>query len=167
MASFQNRQMANLESLDAAEKGDIITLENMKNNGTSWDPMTLVRAVQGGVPQRAYGGRAVPDSNMATINYLLENGVVKNPAACAFAANLEVLKRLHECNVPWDEFVCINHIRAGRLDCLKYSIENGCPFILKDITEAAQFGQPAIAAWIVANKRMLAQLGSRVRVRFE
>ena len=167
MASFQNRQMANLESLDAAEKGDILTLENMKNNGTSWDPMTLVRAVQGGVPHRAFGRHVVPDSNMATINYLLENGVDKHPAAYAFAANLEVMKRLHECNVPWDEFVCINHIRAGRLDCLMYSIENGSPFILKDITEKAMFGQSAIYRWIIANKRMLAQLGSRVRVCFE
>jgi hypothetical protein len=42
--------------------------------------------------------------------------------------NLEALKYLRSCGVPWDVRVLLAAIDADSLECLKYALENGCPY---------------------------------------
>ena len=35
---------------------------------------------------------------------------------------------LHKNGCSWNEYTCLNAAWKGNLDCLKYAIENGCPY---------------------------------------
>jgi len=148
----------------AALCGDIPTLQTMIDNGFPLDHMVLRSAVEGGDPNHcAFIERDVPNNNEATIKFLLDHDVVKHYAACAAAPNVKVLKLLHENDVPLNNFVCTSHVDNNRLECLVYAIENGCPFILEDISNKALAlpdGKRKIFNWICANTDWLAQLES-------
>jgi hypothetical protein len=53
--------------------------------------------------------------------------IVQNIIQAAQNGRLECLKYAHENGCPWDKLTCIYATKSGHLDCLKYAHENGCP----------------------------------------
>jgi len=64
-------------------------------------------------------------------------------STCASAAKngkLDCLKYLHENGCPWDKSTCAYAAVKGHLDCLKYAHENGCPWDKDTCALAAKNG---------------------------
>ena len=66
--------------------------------------------------------------NADCLRYCLEQGCAADAQTMRFASHsLLKLQVLHENGCPWNKHVLHKIASEGRLECLKYALENGCP----------------------------------------
>lgn len=115
----------------AAYRGSLECLRYAHSNGCPWDSSTL--------------SLAVLEGNIDCVSYYIKhtmNTETKTDSSfCKYAAykgNLECLTALHKAGYPWDSSTTIEAFRNNNMDCLRYAIENGCPFSMDLFTRGVQ-----------------------------
>lgn len=99
---------------DAARRGDLQRLRELRATGATWDCKTMCAAAVSG--------------HMDCLKYVHENGCPWDEWTCAYTGHLDCLKYTHENGCPWGWRTCAYTAERGDLDCLKYAHENGCPW---------------------------------------
>ena len=72
-------------------------------------------------------------NNFNCVKYLIDNKICDYYNICSIAAainydNINILKYLHEKDIPWGNYVCCSAAESDNIKCLKYAHENGCPW---------------------------------------
>ena len=83
------------------------------------------------------------NDNVEIIKWACMNGYLMDKMTCTYVASygyLNILKYLHNHEVPWNEKTCENAGRNGNLDCLKYAHKNGCPWNEYTCAHTAAYG---------------------------
>ena len=69
------------------------------------------------------------EGHISCVDNWICKGYHDDPHICSSIAEtgrLEVLKFLHERNIPWDKWTCNSSACSGHLNCLRFAHENGC-----------------------------------------
>ena len=69
------------------------------------------------------------------------------PMVAAEHGRLDCLRYAHENGCPWDEFTSANAALNGHLSCLAYAHERGCPWDACTPMHAAMFGNLSCLAY--------------------
>ncbi|GFH53320.1 hypothetical protein CTEN210_09796 [Chaetoceros tenuissimus] len=123
---------------NATARIELVERNDLINVATESDGLELIQYFRS--QQLSWGEQtfriAARIGNIALLEYLLENGCSHDdPLICSNAIEInnhekasEVLKWLHEHNIPWNEKTCATAAGKGNLIALKYARLNGCPW---------------------------------------
>lgn len=95
------------------------------------------------IPKRLYTKAlniAVCMKDQKSIDYLISRGArpdVYTSVTIVRHGDLELLKRFHKLNCPWDGWTLYWACHEGHLDCLKFAHENGCKWDRRFCAEIA------------------------------
>ena len=106
-----------------------------------------------GMKATAVSKVAVAKGQLGVLEWMQEEGLALNNAACVVAAGngqLEVLKWLREeASANWDEQTTCQAAVGGHLQLLQWAIEHGCPWDGRSLFVAAYAGQADVVQWMV------------------
>lgn len=138
-------------SQQCAVNGDVECLRIVHENGGYWNEKTccyaafhgnlecLVYARENGCPwNKDTLSMAIHQGHLDCAEYYLEHAtdtqeLKMDPNFCKYAAwggNVKCLEFLHRNGFVWNMDTTVQTAIYGRVECLKYAIENGCPFSL-------------------------------------
>ena len=120
----------------AAYRGSLECLRYAHSNGCPWDSSTLSLAVlQGNIDCVSY-----------YIKHTMNTESKMDSSFCKYAAykgTLECLTALHKAGYTWDSSTTMEAIGNNHVDCLRYAIENGCPFSMDLCTRTVKSSECA------------------------
>lgn len=137
----------------AASEGNLLNLQQIREDGYPWDSRTCDAAAQHGFLQclkYAHDNGCSWDSttcysaayngNIDCLIYAYSHGCPFHPETCTIAAcngHLDCLIYAHQNGCLLHKQTCTVAAHYGNLDCMKYAYENGCiwdEYVLIDVT---------------------------------
>jgi hypothetical protein len=100
---------------------------------------------------------AALSGSLETLKFVFEKGIPWTIRTCQILlqqGDYEMLKYAHENGAQWTRDTIISALREGGTSvvCLKYTIENGCPWDPQEAVATAQsFGHVDIVEWLQNN----------------
>ena len=119
--------------------GNLKALKWARDSGCSWNRETYNAAAKYGhidILDYCFQHNCPIDP---TIIYRMPfNDEIFNPTLSVMKdRSLKVYKWLHQHSIQWNESASLTAAQKGHLGTLTWAVENGCPYLLEDIIEAA------------------------------
>jgi|694.fasta_scaffold00968_35 hypothetical protein len=127
--------LKNVEKTDPCDSAafweKLCCLKYARNHGHIWNTNVWTRACQ--------------NADFVILQYALDNACPINVqtfelGCCKNLETLQFMRSTVGCTT-WNEETCALFSRRGRLNCLRYARENGCPWNERTTLEAAMHGQ--------------------------
>jgi hypothetical protein len=120
-----------------AAKGDLETLQWLRQQGCPWDSLTCATAAKA--------------NRKDIIEWARENGCPWDGTACVGAAiggHLELLQWLRQQGCPWNAYTCAGAARAGHKHIIEWVIANGYSWEQNTCSGAAEGGHLELLQWL-------------------